>query len=229
MFLTNDKLISTTELYWRKFQGCYGEFGLLETIRRTLRELIRSPGRSVDILDVSLVTENLVIGAAPRSSDGIKRLKVLGFSYVIDLRAERKQSDILVQTQEISVSWVPTYDDWRHKSAEFYRDLTNVLNSILNNGEKLLVCCGAGEHRAPLAGVLALVTIGYSLEAAVATVQEARTGAELLPVYISSLVEFLENNHLPAGSPATGLGTGRQLATGKQSYLTADGRRQSQT
>ena len=66
-FLTNEKFISTTELYWRKFHGCYGEFGLLETIHRTLRELIRSPGGSADTLDVSIVTEKLAIGAAPRS------------------------------------------------------------------------------------------------------------------------------------------------------------------
>jgi len=163
------------------------------------RELYRLFSISKQQLNISLITKYLAVGAAPRTTDALESLRDLGVSHILDLRAERKQSDILVNAEKVSVSWVPTYDDWRPKSAEFYRDLTNVLNSILNNGEKLLVCCGAGEHRAPLAGVLALVTMGYSLDAAAEMVQKARPVAEILPAYRSSLVEFLEANHLPAG------------------------------
>jgi hypothetical protein len=39
--------------------------------------------------------------------------------------------------------------------------------------------------------LVALVVMGYSMESAVATVKKARPEAELLPVYKSSLVEFL--------------------------------------
>ena len=85
------------------------------------------------------------------------------------------------------------YDDWRPKPPELYQKLEIEIKKVLflkNNG-KLFICCGAGEHRAPLAGVLGLVTMGYSLECAVAEVIKARPQAELLPVYKSSLIQFL--------------------------------------
>jgi len=194
--------IPFVQLMWLKTQGCYREFGLIETIRRMFRELFRPFSTSKLQPDISLVTEYLAIGAAPRSEDALKRLRDIGFSHVVDLRAERKQSDILASAREISVRWVPTYDDWRPKSAEFYKKLSLELNSTLSDGGKLFICCGAGEHRAPLAGVLALVNIGYSLDTSISMIQKARPVAELLPVYRSSLVEFLENNHLQQAEKA---------------------------
>ena len=186
--------ISKTKLYWRKIGGCYREFGVIETTRRTLRELFRPLRKSETGLDISLVTKDLAIGAAPKSFSSIRRLRDLGFMHVIDLRAERKQSDIFAETKEVSVRWVPIYDDWSYKPQEFYRKLEIEIKKILllGNGRKLFICCGAGEHRAPLAGVLALVVMGYSTESAITMVKEARPEAELLPAYKSTLIEYLK-------------------------------------
>ena len=78
-----------------------------------------------------------------------------------------------------------------------YQKLEREIKKILlsKEGEKLFICCGEGEHRAPLAGVLALVTMGYSLEHAVARVIKARPKAELLPVYRTSLIQFLRSQN----------------------------------
>ena len=94
------------------------------------------------------------------------------------------------------VKWIPIYDDWRPKPPEFYRELISTVNEILlrKNSGGLFLCCGAGEHRAPLAGVVVLVMMGHSLESAIETVRKARTMAEILPVYKSSLIEFLRGN-----------------------------------
>ena len=166
---------------------------MIETARRTLRELIRPLKKSENRLDISLVTNDLAIGAAPRSPRSISSLIDLGFRHVIDLRAERKQSDILTSLNDVLVKWVPTFDDWRPKLPEFYQELEVEIKKILlsEDGGKFFICCGKGEHRAPLAGVLALVTMGNSLERAVVMIKQARPEAELLPVYESSLVEFL--------------------------------------
>jgi hypothetical protein len=213
------KFISTIELNWRKAQGCYREFGLLETIQRTFRELTRIVSTSRDQLDISPIAENLAIGASPKSSNAIRRLGDLKFTHVIDLRAERKNRDILINTKDLCVRWIPIYDDWRPKSARFFQQLVAEITKVLSSEDcvRLLLCCGAGEHRAPLAGVLALVTIGYSLDAAISRVKKARPVAELLPVYISSIVEFLEGNYLPAYSLSTCSGlTSRQLGVGSK-------------
>jgi len=123
-----------------------------------------------------------------------KRLSELGFTHIIDLRAERKKTDVLVNTKDVSVRWVPVYDDWRHLPPDFFQCLKAEINKILsgNNRKKLFLCCGAGEHRAPIAGALALVNMGYSLESSIQMVQKARLVAELLPVYKTSLNDFLK-------------------------------------
>ena len=189
------KFISRAKLYWRKIEGCYQEFGVIETIYRTVRELIHPLKKPETGLDISLVTKDLAVGAVPRSLDAIAYLRKLGFSHVIDLRAERKQSDILAKAKDISVRWIPVYDDWSPKSPEFYQELEIEIKKVLllEDGKKLFICCGAGEHRAPLAGVFTLVIMGYSLERAIAMVKEARPEAEFLPVYMSTLKEFLES------------------------------------
>ena len=188
------KYISKFELYLRKIQGCYREFGLIETFRRTVYELSRHFKKYKDVPDISSITENLAIGAAPRSMNAIKHLTELGFKHIIDLRAERKKTDILVNTKDILVHWVPIYDDWKPMPPEYFQNLKAEINKILskNNKERLVLCCGAGEHRAPLSGVLALVNMGYSLGASIAMIQKARPAAELLPVYKSSLKAFLK-------------------------------------
>ena len=173
--------------------GCYRQFGLAEATRRTIRELIRSLKQSDSGLDFSLVTEQLAIGAAPRSLHSVNRLKDLGFRYVIDLRAERGPSDVLGNTRDLLVKWVPMYDDWKPVAPELFRELDMEIKKVLlsEQGGKLFICCGAGEHRAPLAGILALVIMGHSLEHAMALIVKARPKSELLPVYRSSLTQSL--------------------------------------
>ena len=191
--MVNVQSISKTKLYWRKIGGCYREFGTIETVRRMGRELFRPLRKSETGLDISLVTKDLAIGAAPKSFSSIRRLRDLGFMHVIDLRAERKQSDILAETREVSVRWVPIYDDWSYKPQGFYQKLEIEIKKmlLLENGRKIFICCGAGEHRAPLAGVLALVVMGYSTESAVAMIKKVRPQAELPSAYKSSLIQFL--------------------------------------
>jgi hypothetical protein len=181
-------------LILHKTLGCYNEFGLAETLRRIIREW-RHLFKSAPTFDISLVTKVFGIGAAPRSYDFLIQLKTFGFRHLIDLRAERKLEDILAETDEILVHWVPTFDDWKPISPDFFRKLEIQIKSILASGDdpSFFICCGAGEHRAPLAGVLSLVVMGHSLEMAVEMIQKARPKAELLPVYLSSLKSYLQN------------------------------------
>lgn len=188
--------ISKIKIYWKKTKGCYDEFGLIETLRRMVRESRRILMKSGDVLDISLVTERLAIGAAPKMLNALRDLKLLGFTNVIDLRAERKSSDILVSTKDVSVMWVPTYDDWRAKPPEFFKLLAKEIDKVFttNEDKKLFICCGEGKHRAPLAGVIALVKLKYPLELAMTTIQEKREVTELITTYKKSLIDFLKDD-----------------------------------
>ena len=158
-----------------------------------LREMFRFARGFDNYLDISLIKDNFAIGAAPRSTNALEHLTNLGFDHIIDLRAERKSTDMLATTNVVLVHWVPIYDDWKPKSASFFGQLEIKLRSLLSNNErKVFMCCGAGEHRAPLGGLLALVSMGHPLDTAVEMIQQARPIAEFLPVYISSLKQFLE-------------------------------------
>jgi hypothetical protein len=52
---------------------------------------------------------------------------------------------------------------------------------------RLLVCCKAGEHRAPVGGATVLADRIGDLGQAVALIRAARPVAEFLPVYTESL------------------------------------------
>ena len=63
--------------------------------------------------------------------DELKHNKNFDFIYIIDLRAERKNSDILANTTEVIVKWIPIYDDWRPKQSGFFTDILSTVNEIL--------------------------------------------------------------------------------------------------
>ncbi len=142
-------------------------------------------------LDISSVTPKLAIGAAPKSLAAIRQMRNFAISHVLDLRAERKKTDHLLCVRDLHVRWVPFYDDWRPKPIAVFRQIADAIKHTGNEG-KLFICCGAGEHRAPLGGVVALLIDGYTIDHAIELIQRARPVAEILPIYRSSLMEFVE-------------------------------------
>jgi hypothetical protein len=185
--------ICNFRLLLRKIEGCYREFGYMEALRRVVLESI-SCIRRYDDFDISMITEKLAIGSAPRSPSSLRRLVDLGFKHIIDLRAERSRSDTLVSTRDIEVCWIPIYDDWRPIPMEFFNVLFRETNRILlEKGTKLFICCGAGKHRSPLAGVVALMSMGFSMAAAENIIHKARPQVELLTPYKSSLARFVQD------------------------------------
>jgi len=178
----------------KKTKGCLREFGLNETLRRILKELTRGLMPRGDSLDISRVSDRLAIGAAPRSVSAVSDLVDLEFRHVIDLRAERKESDLLARGDCLMVSWVPVYDDWHPKPFEFFSTLCTEISHHVESpdGTRLFICCRAGEHRAPLGGLVALVVMGYPLDTAGELILKARPIAELLPVYMRSFRAYLK-------------------------------------
>jgi hypothetical protein len=185
---------SSFHLAWRKFSGCNREFGFVESLRRSFKEITKSVSRKNEQLDISWITNRVAIGAAPRSEQVVESLKQTGITDVIDLRAERDQMrDALGRTNGLRVYWVPTLDDWMPKSQAFFCHLFGQTKAILNdNKNKLLLCCGAGEHRAPIGGLAALILLGYLMDDAISEIQKKRPVSEFLPPYVYSLKNYQE-------------------------------------
>ena len=189
--------LSPVTLYWRKLAGCQRLYGTRETVRRVVKELRRPPAsvRFGAMPDVSFVHARIAVGAAPRTPEAIATLRSMSFTHVVDLRAERGASDLLASEKRLEVRWVPTYDDWLPKGPDFFGRLRAELNTVLHEqpDAQVFICCGAGEHRAPLGGVVALVTLGVPMDVAVKSVTGARAVAEILPPYSRSFSEFLKS------------------------------------
>ena len=190
--MKNLQKISTATLFLRKLSGCLQTFGLGETARRIFKETSRLVSGSRRDIDISMLTEKFSIGAAPKAHETVDELIHRGFQSIIDVRGERKDNDLLCSPKDgLKVYHVPIYDDWRPKPHEFFKEISDAAKKMVSNGGgKFFICCGAGEHRAPLAGAVALIEMGYSLEEAMNTIKKARPVAEFLPAYVSSLEDF---------------------------------------
>jgi len=172
----------------------------MEALRRVKKEILRA-GNNSSHLDISWLTEKLAIGAAPRDTESLIRLRTMMITDIIDLRAERKENDALASIKTLNVHWIPIYDDWLPKNSEFFKLLSRQTDSVCRNPEKkLAVCCGAGEHRAPLGGAVALWSMGYSLGEALELIKKSRPVAEFLPVYLNSLRDYLKSMQTAEGS-----------------------------
>jgi hypothetical protein len=187
-------------LYWLKFIGCSREFGLIEALRRVRKEFLRGKSKSPHV-DMSWVTDQLAIGAAPRDTESLIRLRNMMITDIIDLRAERKENDVLASIKDLTIHWIPIYDDWLPKNSDFFEILSRQADSVCRNSEKkLAICCGAGEHRAALGGVVALWSMGYSLGEALELIKKSRPVAEFLSVYLKPLRDYLKSKEQAAGS-----------------------------
>lgn len=188
--------LSRSALALRKIQGCLTEFGLRETARRCWREIARAVRRrDTTHLDAHPVHPRLWVGAAPRSEAALAQLTAAGVRAVIDLRAERAGSDLLVRGGGLTVRWVPTYDDWRPKPAAFYAGLREAARAVWRDDPeaRVLICCGAGEHRGPLGAALVLADLLHDLDEALRRIAAARPVAEFLPAYLRSLRAYWQS------------------------------------
>jgi hypothetical protein len=177
-------------LLWRKLAGSLRTFGVRDMLRRCAKEATRLfRHRAVGAVDVTEVHVRLLVGAAPRSTAAVQLLSAAGITHVLDLRAERRATDPLARTDVVAVHWIPTYDDWRPKDETFYSAIEEAAQAVWRRspGARLLVCCGAGEHRGPLGGAVVLADLLGDLDEALRRVAAARPVAEFLPAYEQSL------------------------------------------
>ena len=187
--------MSAAGLLYKKARGCLFEFGAIEVFKRIAKECSRKSAPISLDPDISPLDQSLAIGAAPRSRPALDRLVEQGYDHIIDLRAERKADDVLNGPTQINMHAVPTYDDWLPKPIEFFQSLVRQIASIRAvPNHRLLICCGAGEHRAPLAGAVALVETGDPIEEAMSKIKAARPVAEFLPVYVASLQRYYDSS-----------------------------------
>jgi len=138
--------------YWLAELWLNLRYTLVKGIAR-LREL-RPRGLNLD-----WVTDSLAIGGAYRPQD-VRRLRAMGITAVVDLRAEACDDRALLARYGIELLHLPTPDLYPPSQADLDRGVAWVLDQQAR-GRKVFVHCMHGAGRAPTFGAAVLVACGY--------------------------------------------------------------------
>jgi len=132
--------------------------------------------------DISEITDYLYISVWPEAMHA-EEIVALGISLVLSIhwlppqRAKRRLP--------LTVLWLPTIDTplTPMPMSMLFRG-TEAALSVIEHGGRVLCHCKAGVHRSAAMAVCVLVGMGYTAEAAIATVKAGRSVADPDAAYI---------------------------------------------
>jgi hypothetical protein len=123
--------------------------------------------RASDALDASVITERLLVGAAPLGPTAVSRLLTMGVTHVLDCRTPRPDPPLTAVTDGLVWGAAPTEDDgMTHGTAWYATCLTFARSALGQDGTHLFCHCGAGVNRGPAAAYAILRWQGWTPEAA---------------------------------------------------------------
>ena len=128
-------------------------------------------------MDLSLITEDLIIGTTPALQD-YPRLRDLGVRLVINMRFEHRTRPDL-QRPPLNFLWLPTIDSpvLVIPIRFLMRGVQAALETIRSGG-KVFVHCAGGRHRGVAMGASILIAQGYKPEAAMKLIKARRPFAD---------------------------------------------------
>src|SRR6516164_3469086 len=160
-------------------------------------------------MDLTWVTDRIAVGGGiwheGNMIEGVRE----GVTHIIDMQIEFDDTR-LAEPYGVRVLWNPTDDDFRPKPAElFRRGVDFALKALEDTETKVFVHCAAGVHRAPMMALAILRAQGWSLEDAVARIEEWRDVVDFADVYVRSVEEFMNqwsvaSGQSPVASPPVG-------------------------
>jgi Dual specificity phosphatase, catalytic domain len=160
---------------------------LSRSLARVLEWTTRLPARE---LNVSRITEQLLVGGhVPVHC--YARLKALGISHVIDVRAERCDDAQALAALGIELIHLPARD--RHAlPVEALLQGVRWAGPRLAEGAQVFCHCEHGVGRGPLMAIAILVGQGWDVVHAYRTLRKARWQSRLNDRQIAELMRFVE-------------------------------------
>lgn len=143
-------------------------------------------------MDITWVTGRIALGGGIWTADNMAVVARAGISHIIDMQIEFNDSP-LAEPHGIEVLWNPVDDDFQPKPPElFKRGVDFALQALENEDARVFIHCAAGVHRAPMMTLALLCSLGWDLEAAIATISSRRPLADFAEVYVNSVEKFLQ-------------------------------------
>jgi protein-tyrosine phosphatase len=151
----------------------------------------KSEGRKVLGMDLTWVTGRIAVGGGIWNAENMAAVMRAGVTHIIDMQLEFDDTE-LAKPFEIEVLWNPIDDDFQPKRAEvFERGVGFAGRALDGDGQRLLVHCAAGVHRAPMMALAILGTMGWKLQDAMDLIEARRPVVDFAEVYVRSVENFL--------------------------------------
>jgi protein-tyrosine phosphatase len=145
-------------------------------------------------MDMSWITDRVAVGGGIWTESKMEEVARSGITHIIDMQMEFDDT-ALAEPFGIEVLWNPIDDDFRPKSPDvFQRGVEFALAALDQPASKVYIHCAAGVHRAPMMTLALLRVLGFSLEDAMALVEERRPVVDFADVYVRSVEEYIRSN-----------------------------------
>jgi protein-tyrosine phosphatase len=145
-------------------------------------------------MDMSWITDRVAVGGGIWTESKMAEVARGGITPIIDMQMEFDDT-ALAEPFGIEVLWNPTDDDFRPKAPEVFQRGVEFAVAALDEPEsKIYIHCAAGVHRGPMMTLALLRVLGFSLEDAIALVEERRPVVDFADVYVRSVEEYVRSN-----------------------------------
>jgi protein-tyrosine phosphatase len=141
--------------------------------------------------DVDWLTDRIAVGGGIFGCTAMREVAAAGITHVISL-AEFDETK-LAAPHGVAVCWNHADDDGEPKAAAWFERGVDFAKAVLRDrSAKLYVHCAAGIHRGPLMALAVLCAMGWSVEKAMRHIERCRPQVDFPPVYVESVVRYLE-------------------------------------
>ena len=142
-------------------------------------------------MDMTWITDRLAVGGGIWTDENMQQIVRAGITHIIDMQVEFDDTAI-AEPYGVEVLWLAVDDDFKPKPAEiFQRGADFALRALDEPNGKLYVHCAAGVHRGPMMTLAVLRVLGWSVEDAIAVVEERRPVVDFAEVYVRSVEDFM--------------------------------------
>ena len=136
------------------------------------------------------ITRQIIVGGAVDKA-AMADLRRRGVTHILNVSSDDDDTELAAQ-HGIVVRWLPVDDDFEPKPREWFaRGVKFAKRALLDRNAKLYVHCHAGIHRAPLATLAVLCSMGWNVEKAMRHIKARRPIVDFPAVYIESLERYL--------------------------------------
>ena len=142
-------------------------------------------------MDMTWINDRLAVGGGIWKAEKMAEVAEAGVTHIIDMQIEFDDTE-LARPHRIEVLWNPVHDDFQPKrAAVFARGVEFARAAFETEGNRLLIHCAAGVHRAPMMALAVLCSQGWELDEARQTIELLRPVADFAQVYVESVEAFL--------------------------------------